>query len=389
MKKMSIKLVLLAFSMLGLNSLNAQVGIGVASPHSRSILDLTNVNNKGLMLPSFSTSPSSGADTSGLLFYFNEDAALYFRDTLGYNNLNSWKYKYDGGTDEVVYFNPSGYVGVGIGVDDATIKGNLHVALNGKEVLFSSTSAALIIGNSDNAIHMTFDNDEILVKSNSNTAGTLKLQEGGGTVQVGQSRSITSTLNVFGKVQEGGSDLVPQGVIVMWSGALSNIPSGWALCDGRRYQINATTGLNDTLTTGGVQSPDLRERFIVGAASTDNAAVTGTTAYAPGAGGNGNNFVTLNTTQIPPHTHTIDHGHDVSDPGHTHSISAGVHGNEDGSNEYTIANDASGLATQTAYTGLTVDDFSGSSGSTGGSGGVTQSHENRPPYYALAFIIKL
>lgn len=45
----------------------------------------------------------------------------------------------------------------------------------------------------------------------------------------------------------GGAATVPLGMIAMWGGAVSQIPAGWALCDG----------------TG--DTPDLRDRFIVGA----------------------------------------------------------------------------------------------------------------------------
>lgn len=47
------------------------------------------------------------------------------------------------------------------------------------------------------------------------------------------------------------NDGVPQGVIVMWSGYNENIPTGWALCDGR--------------TVNGIQTPDLRGKFIYAA----------------------------------------------------------------------------------------------------------------------------
>lgn len=69
----------------------------------------------------------------------------------------------------------------------------------------------------------------------------------------------------------------PAGCIVMWSGAASDIPAGWHLCDG---------------TNG---TPDLRDRFVIGAGST----------YAPGATG-GNAQVTLTKEQLPEHTHTYD-----------------------------------------------------------------------------------
>lgn len=69
---------------------------------------------------------------------------------------------------------------------------------------------------------------------------------------------------------------LPAGVIVMWSGSIASIPAGWALCNG----------------AGG--TPDLRDRFIVGAGS----------SYAVGNTG-GANTVTLSTANIPSHTHSI------------------------------------------------------------------------------------
>jgi microcystin-dependent protein len=84
--------------------------------------------------------------------------------------------------------------------------------------------------------------------------------------------------------------LIPSGIISMWSGSIASIPTGWALCDG----------------TGG--APDLRDRFVVGAGST----------YAVGATG-GANTVTLDTTQIPSHTHTGSGSTAATDLAHTHS----------------------------------------------------------------------
>ena len=58
----------------------------------------------------------------------------------------------------------------------------------------------------------------------------------------------------------GGGDTIPSGVIVMWSGLISNIPDGWALCDG---------------TNG---TPDLRSKFIKGAPAGHEAGETGGSA---------------------------------------------------------------------------------------------------------------
>jgi microcystin-dependent protein len=165
-----------------------------------------------------------------------------------------------------------------------------------------------------------------------------------------------------------GLNLVPPGTIVMWSGSTSTIPDGWALCDGS----NGT--------------PDLRDRFIVGAGST----------YAVGDTG-GATSVELSTNQIPAHTHAGSTG---AAGAHTHSASSSRY---DGP-EYSQSSSHGGGVYYGMGTiqykdnkrlgghshDITVDSVgnhthSVSIGSTGGG----QAHENRPPYYSLAMIIKL
>lgn len=125
---------------------------------------------------------------------------------------------------------------------------------------------------------------------------------------------------------------LPSGVIVMWSGQLANIPAGWALCNG----ANGT--------------PDLRDRFVVGAG----------TSYAVGDTG-GANQVTLTLNQIPAHTH-----------GYSDQYTTGERDN--GSHAWN--------ATYDKNPRYTADNKTTSSAGGG------QAHENRPPYYALAFICK-
>jgi microcystin-dependent protein len=380
----------------------SQVGIGVASPNTNSILDLTNGNNKGLLLPILSTPPAAGTYPEGILFYY--DSMVYVRNATGFNGITPWKYKYNGSTSEAVYFNPASYVGVGIGVNDAALRGNLHVSLNGKDAGISGTSAAIFVGNTDAGTHMLIDNDEIMVKTNSTTGGVLKLQEGSGSVQVGQNIATPSNLNVFGKVKENGNDLLPQGVVVMWSGALAAIPNGWALCDGQRYQINTTTGITEVVATGGFQTPDLRERFIVGASSTDNPSVPGT-PFAAGATGGGTTH-TLTAANIP------NHRHEANGNGATMNItSSGAHqhinqesaiadnddfdgvGNYIGGRGYSFNNDEGGSGFITAdgsnHTHPNTS-FAGLTGNGSGLGGATTTvTHGLPPYYALAYIVKL
>jgi microcystin-dependent protein len=145
---------------------------------------------------------------------------------------------------------------------------------------------------------------------------------------------------------------IPAGLISMWSGSIGSIPSGWYLCDGS----NGT--------------PNLTDRFIIGAGSTY--AVNGT---------GGVSSVTLVTGNMPAHTHTAT----VTDPGHSHTISTPVTGltsggasgwkGENTGNSYT----ASASATNTATTGITVANASVGSGT---------SFSVLNPYYALAFIQK-
>lgn len=145
-------------------------------------------------------------------------------------------------------------------------------------------------------------------------------------------------------VQNSLLNLLPSGVIVMWSGTIATVPSGWLLCNG---------------TSG---TPDLRDRFIVGAGST----------YTPGNTGGSKDAI------VVAHTHTATSV--VSDPGHAHSyndtvLQADFFGT--GAN----ASTATANTTSSNTTGITVSTTINSTGSSG-------TNANLPPYYALAYIMK-
>lgn len=134
---------------------------------------------------------------------------------------------------------------------------------------------------------------------------------------------------------------IPSGVILMWSGSIASIPSGWYLCNGS----NGT--------------PNLEDRFIVGAGST----------YAVGTNGGSADAVVVS------HTHAAT----VTDPGHAHGFYAGVDAFTSPTGSPPCAATPRNSTTATATTGITV-----SNGSTGVSG----TNANLPPYYALSYIMK-
>lgn len=148
---------------------------------------------------------------------------------------------------------------------------------------------------------------------------------------------------------QGGSSLIPIGLICMWSGFSSNIPSGWALCNGS----------NNT--------PDLRDKFVLGAGKNYSVGVIG-----------GEKEVILTIAQISSHSHDIgNHTHDIVQYSDYRNGTNGI------SLEY-VSRYAGFVKT---LPGLEAGSISGDTTTSTVGGG--QPHDNMPPYYALCFIMKL
>jgi microcystin-dependent protein len=208
-----------------------------------------------------------------------------------------------------------------------------------------------------------------VVQNNTTGAFTLTVASlgGGSTFLAG---SGYSNLFVDGQNCVGNFSRAVPGIIAIWSGSVATIPVGWLLCDG---------------TSGTI---DLRDKFIVGAGST----------YAVGATG-GVNVVTLTQAQMPAHDHSISiltdsaglHTHTINDTGHAHNVTVpnnfiGNFGGSGGSSDRPFGNTGSSLA---GYAPTSAGAHTHSvSGTTAANGGGT-SHENRPPYYALCYIVKI
>ena len=137
---------------------------------------------------------------------------------------------------------------------------------------------------------------------------------------------------------------VPPGCILLWYGKSTDIPLGWTLCDGR----NGT--------------PDLRDRFVIGAGGGLAAGTTGGAASAAPAVTVG--ATTLSTAQMPSHAHRV-----------LASTSIGLGG---GGDEFGLMSTGTGQQNTTS--------------SIGGGGSHTHaasvSLSLMPPYYALCYIMK-
>lgn len=170
----------------------------------------------------------------------------------------------------------------------------------------------------------------------------------GGTTSTGPIQAIASVGTAGQVLTSNGVGALPTmqminpfvaGMIMLWSGSSASIPGGWLLCDG-------------TLST-----PNLRDRFVVGAGSTYAVGATGGTADAV----------------------VVTHTHVASDTGHTHSIGVGsqtaiVQGG--GLTGYAASGGTSGTNTALNITNAVPV------------GSVSGTNQNLPPYYALCYIMK-
>ena len=170
---------------------------------------------------------------------------------------------------------------------------------------------------------------------------------------------------------------IPQGGIIMWSGAVQSLPSGWNLCNGQTYNS--------------VVTPDLRNKFIVASNNTTGTPTTTISGSAVSTGGNTNHdhfgstqAHSLTTGQIPAHTHTYKDSYyiEINNPGVGQN---GAIGGVDylGGTKYKGSGDSD---TDNKY----VYWRNGTTNATGGNGShdhnITTSY-HVPTFYSLAFIM--
>lgn len=192
--------------------------------------------------------------------------------------------------------------------------------------------------------------------------------------------STLATVTVSGNLTDkdgvtGG--VIPSGGIIMWSGQTSAIPTGWYLCDGNNGTPNLTNrfimgaGTSNETTTGGTNSLALAETNIP----------SHTHAFSTTTGSNGSHTHTGTTNTTGAHTHTLNAG------GTAYPQSSPNQGNQAG-----VANASATTSSAGAHSHTLNVDSAGShthsvSGTTGSTGSTT-AFDNRPAYMALAYIMK-
>ena len=364
----------------GNSILLAQIGINNTNPDTTSVMDLKSTT-QGLLIPRMTSAERSimtsfgNVPANSLLVFDTDKHKFFFYSTTvaKWLTLNPWcsddsKAICYGATDKPYKINiqPAGgskafkvYSSYnGVSSDSSNFQTEFVFIDNSYPttgVKFNSKNAG-----GDFNIMQGFDkNNPVFTLKQSGNLGlgytnpSKKLEVNG---DIEASSTITATEFI-------GDGAVPVGTIIMWSGSIPDIPTEWALCDG---------------TNG---TPDLRDRFVVGAG--DN--------YAVGDTG-GEAMHTLTLAEFPSHKHT---GTTTSNGSHWHYVARNQSANGGGTSLAYKRTDLGWHSydmwrhSSNANWGLTNHAGNHSHSFTTLNTGGGQAHENRPPYYTLAYIMRV
>ena len=218
----------------------------------------------------------------------------------------------------------------------------IGLTVDGSSGEISPRQALLAVPYAIHAADAAAASGDFIVEGQTTLKGGLSVQ---GSVNAG-ALSATS-LSVTGNISAGtagafsGYGTIPVGGIIMWSGSANEVPDGWALCNGQ--------------TVSGKTTPDLRGKFVVGYDPADS-------DYNTVGKTGGERSVTLSTAQMPSHSHSA-----------TVRVS-GLAASSNGDKDFFAP------SWKTKNSEDTISTNSKGSG---------QPHENRPPYYAMCFIMRV
>jgi microcystin-dependent protein len=323
------------------------VGIDVPSPHPSAVLDLDDAaNERGLLVPRMnSTERAAIASPADGLLVYDTDQKMF--------------YHYDSGISQWQAVNPFSYRKGASAADEDNF------------VITFTNNKSLVVGTVGHTPAARLE-----VGGNVRATGTLQVDGAASTNTLTTAGTITSSGNITvnAPAQFVGNGTVPLGGIIMWSGTVP--PTGWALCNGQT-------------TAGGYRTPDLKGRFIVGydpgppandyTQPGNLSRTTGSPAYVNGSTG-GAAQVALSVAQMPAHSHG------VTDPGHTHGHTDTYANNVD---ESTTSSGLSWNIYRQGTTDLARTTDLSTTGISLANSGSGSAHENRPPYYVLAFIMRV
>lgn len=273
------------------------------------------------------------------------------------------------------------------------------IADSGTGSLFIQGESQIVLGNVGNSESYAIFNQDGAVQLRHNNATKLATTSSG--------ISVTGTVAATTFTGDGSSltgiEGVPSGVIAMWSGQTTAIPSGWVLCDGNNSTPNLVdkfimgASASNELSTGGANSLSL--------ASGNIPSHTHSFSATSGAGGAHNH--SGSTSNTGSHTHS---GNTNNTGAHTHSMSnlgglahPGQNGNQNnttgwkrtgGENTGSAGAHSHNLSINSAGAhshNLTINNSSTHTHSVSGTTGSTGSgsaFDNRPAFMALAFIMK-
>lgn len=326
----------------------AQIGVDQPDPNPFSILDLQ-ATDKGLLIPRMSTSDRSALLVDcvtktdcpdGLMVFDSDIKAFFYLKKSKWFALNPWVLADSSVAAEEMESNELLLNRIGIGINP----GNAYkLDVNGAVKIRDSVGIAKSVTIATGDLKVATGNISAPAGNISTTSGNISTSTG--VVTASGFSTNTATTNVSGPV--------PRGGIIMWSGSIATIPTGWALCNG----ANGT--------------PNLQDKFIVGA---------GSATYPVNATG-GEATHALSIAEMPSHDHL---GFTGTDGVHTHVYNDQTVNREDVNGSNFNNQGINGVPDNARTTAA-----GGSHNHTIPLQGSGTAHENRPPYFALAYIMKL